>query len=69
MESRFYRFPDLEQRVGLSRTTIWRLEKDGKFPARRMLSPNTVGWDQREVEEWMESRERAGVSKGNRRVQ
>lgn len=67
MESRFYRFPELEQRVGLSRTTIWRLERAGQFPARRKLSSNTVGWDQREVEEWMESRVRAGTIKGDDR--
>jgi predicted DNA-binding transcriptional regulator AlpA len=31
--------------VGLSRTTIWRLEKARRFPQRRRLGKQAVGWE------------------------
>jgi len=42
--------------VPLSRSQIWRLERDGKFPRRIKLSDNAVGWDLEEIEQWLESR-------------
>jgi len=42
--------------VGLGYSTIWRLEKDGKFPARKQLSVARVGWRRDEVESWIEGR-------------
>ena len=44
--------------TALSRTTIWRLERAGKFPQRLRLSSNRVGWYQSEVEEWISTRPR-----------
>lgn len=29
---RLLRFPDVRQRTGLSRSTVWRLERRGEFP-------------------------------------
>lgn len=52
------RTPDLLQITGLSRTTIWRLERAGDFPRRLRLGPNAVGWDAAEVEGWLASRPR-----------
>lgn len=43
--------------TGLSKATRWRLERDGKFPKKRQLSANTVGWLASEIEEWITSRE------------
>jgi prophage regulatory protein len=42
--------------TGLSRTTLWRLERQGNFPKRRRLGPNSVGWHEVEVLAWLESR-------------
>lgn len=53
---RFIREPECKSITGLSRTTRWRLEKAGKFPARRKISQNTVGWLSSEIEEWMRSK-------------
>lgn len=50
------RFPDVRERTGLSRTTVWRLERRGQFPAHRQLSANTVGWLEEEVTAWIRSR-------------
>src|SRR5215204_268213 len=41
---RFLRFRELAKRVGLSRSSVWRLERAGQFPRHRRLSSNTVGW-------------------------
>jgi prophage regulatory protein len=43
----------LMQFTGLSYSTIFKLETAGKFPARRQVSDNRVGWLTSEVEEWM----------------
>lgn len=40
--------------TGLGRTTIWRYEQDGRFPARRKVGPNRVAWRASDVEEWIE---------------
>lgn len=57
---RFIRFNAVRERTGLSRSTIWRLERRGVFPKHRRLSLNAVGWLEAEVDEWVQSRERAG---------
>lgn len=41
--------------TGLSRTTIWRLERDGRFPKRRRLGPNSVGHVLSDILDWIES--------------
>src|SRR5438132_11995562 len=53
---RFLRCPEVCARTGLSRTTLWKLERQGQFPARRVLTANTVGWLAAEVEEWIVTR-------------
>jgi prophage regulatory protein len=44
----------VRQLTNLSRTTIWRLERQGKFPRRLRLSGNRIGWRADEVLEWIE---------------
>lgn len=41
---------------GLSRTTLWRLEKHGDFPKRRQISTRRVGWVESEVENWLKAK-------------
>ena len=43
--------------TSLSRTTIWRLERAGRFPRRRQISPNRVGWRLGEILAWCSERE------------
>jgi predicted DNA-binding transcriptional regulator AlpA len=40
---------------GLSRSTIWRLERDGLFPKRRLVTGKIVAWDEAEVDERIRS--------------
>jgi predicted DNA-binding transcriptional regulator AlpA len=42
--------------AGLSRTTIWRLQKTGDFPASVQVSRNRVGWWQSELLAWKRAR-------------
>ena len=41
--------PELKQLVPLSDTTIWRMERDGTFPRRIVLSRKRVAWKRSEV--------------------
>ena len=43
------RFPTVRERTGLSRSTIWRLERCGDFPKHRRISANVVAWVEEEV--------------------
>lgn len=56
---RMLRFPAVHDRTGLSRSTVWRLERAGSFPRHRRLSANTVAWAEDEVDAWI--RERIGA--------
>jgi prophage regulatory protein len=44
---------DVLSMVGLCYTTVYNLEKAGKFPSRRHLSPGRVAWLRSEVEDWI----------------
>src|SRR5689334_4330805 len=50
---RLLRFPDVRNRTGLSRSTIWRLEQNGGFPRHRRISANAVAWPEDEVLAWI----------------
>lgn len=56
MTDRILRQSEVLAITGLGRTTLWRLEKRGEFPARRRITGNIVGWLASEVEEWIRSR-------------
>ena len=47
-------------RIGLGKTTLYKLIGRGEFPRPVRLGPQAVGWKESEVAEWLESRERAG---------
>lgn len=44
------------ERTGLSRSTLWRLERRGAFPRHRQISTNAVGWLEEEVTAWIRTR-------------
>ena len=50
------RFPTVRERTGLSRSTIWRLERQGDFPKHRRISANVVAWVEEEVMSWIHSK-------------
>jgi predicted DNA-binding transcriptional regulator AlpA len=52
------RTADVVRRTGLSRTTLWRLERKGSFPTRVQLGLNSVGWRVEEIDAWIDRRPR-----------
>ena len=59
---RYIRKPEIRKRSGLSDATIWRLERQGKFPARRQIAPGSVAYLESEFTEWLESREKVTLA-------
>jgi len=43
-------------RTSLSRTTLWRMVRAGKFPKPISISPGRVAWSEAEVNAWMVAR-------------
>ena len=59
MPHNIIRKPAVRRKTGLSDTTIWRLERDGEFPARiRITEAGAVGWVEAEVDRWVHERVR-----------
>ena len=46
----------VESRTGLARSSIYALIAAGHFPEPIRLTPNTVGWLEHEVEQWIAQR-------------
>ncbi|MDX2469735.1 MAG: AlpA family phage regulatory protein [SAR324 cluster bacterium] len=55
MNEQIIRCPKLKSLTGLSRTTIWRLERKGVFPKRVQISARAVGWKLSEVQDWIKN--------------
>jgi prophage regulatory protein len=53
---RLLRFGEVRLRTGLSRSTIWRMERSGAFPRRINVSVNVVAWREDEVDAWIVSK-------------
>ncbi len=53
MNNRIIRFEKVKELTGLSRSTIWRLEKNKLFPKRIKITNRNVGWLLSEIEAWI----------------
>ena len=42
--------------IPLSRMQLWRLEKDGLFPARIRFTHQRMGWLEAEIDEWLKAK-------------
>lgn len=60
--ARILRYREVEARTGLSRSTIYRWQAAGRFPAAVVLGRRTVGWIESDVDAWI--RKRAEESRG-----
>lgn len=62
---RIARYPDLKKRgITNSRVTLSRwIEKYG-FPRPYQLGPNSIGWDEDEVDAWLEQRKAVRAQSG-----
>ena len=63
MSKKIIRLSAVQIKVGVSRRTIYRWEKDPNsgFPKRVILGANSVGFFEHEIEEWLNSRHRANL--------
>ncbi len=56
LSEKLLRTKDVLELVGLSRSTIWRMQRSGTFPRSVNLSTNSVGWFYSDIMEWMRTR-------------
>ena len=54
--SALIRRSDLPARLGVSDTTVWRLERSGVLPARVQISQRAVGYRESDIAAWLEAR-------------
>ena len=50
---RLIRLPEVKQRVGLGRSTIYRLMDLGTFPKARKLGLRAIAWSEAEIDGWI----------------
>lgn len=64
MSHRVIRLPEVMDKTGLGRTTIYRMESSGYFPRSIPLGGKAVGWIEAEIDGWIEKRmdERQGAT-------
>ena len=55
-QDRILRAHEVQKIVGVSRSTIWRMERKGQFPARLPLGTGSIGWLKSDIEAWMQNR-------------
>lgn len=56
---------EVQALVGLSRTTLWRMEREGRFPLHLQLGHRRIGWIVDDIQNWINSRPR-GFREGER---
>lgn len=60
-ERRILRRAEVEAKTGFKRAHIYNLIKQGQFPKPMRLGVRAVGWDSREIDEWIAERLKARV--------
>ena len=55
-DDRLLRRREVEERTGLSRASIYRLKRDGRFPAPVRVSDTAVRWKASDITVWIQSR-------------
>ena len=54
--ARMLRIADVVRRVGLGRSTVWRMVQEKTFPSPRRLGPRAVAWIEGEIANWVLNR-------------
>lgn len=60
-EQLVYRMTDLTRAIGLGKTKIYEMIKEGEFPRPIELGSNSVGWLVEDVKDWVKNRPRRTV--------
>lgn len=53
---RIIRKPELAKILGVSKQTIWRMQKRGELPSRVQISKRVVGWREQDIKEFIDTR-------------
>jgi len=56
MSKTICRLPDVKAQTGLSRSTIYAMMADGRFPKPIKLGERAVGWAEAEITAWVQAR-------------
>ena len=56
MTDRILRRPEVQNRTGLSRSTIYAAMTEGQFPKPVRIGKRAVGWTESAIAAWLESR-------------
>ena len=67
METRIIRLPEVIHRTGLSKATIYRMIKSGRFPPALRLGKRATGWRKDAIDHFIATRERADNTLGGSR--
>jgi len=51
--ARLLRLPEVMDRVGLKRSTIYQRMSEGRFPKSRSLGPKCAVWVEAEIDDWI----------------
>jgi len=58
MSERILRGPETDRKCGISRSQRYKLEAEGRFPARVRLTERSIGYLESELEAWISNRVR-----------
>ena len=61
MVEKLMRRPEVEAHIGLSRSTLYDWMKKGDFPQPLKLGARLVAWRERDITEWLETRQQKEV--------
>lgn len=56
MNERLLSLSEVMERTGLSKTSIWRMQKEGVFPVSYSISSKRVAWKESEINQWIQER-------------
>lgn len=57
--TRLIRLREVQHRVGLGRSTIYRWMAEGRFPTPVQLGGHAVAWPQEDIDEWIGQRSKS----------
>ena len=58
VQNRILRRSQVEEQIGLSRSSIYQMMSEGAFPLPIKLGKRAVGWSEVEINDWLASRQR-----------
>ena len=63
MSTQILRMRDVIKRIGLSRSTIYKLMENNDFPKPMKLGSQAIGWRDADIEEWIQKRPQAAIGR------